>query len=300
MSGAAADADSWSRWPAPAKLNLFLHIVGRREDGYHLLQTVFQLLDWGDELALRVRGDGAIVRAQTLPGVSADADLSLRAAYVLRAATGCRLGADIAIDKRIPLGGGLGGGSSDAATTLVALNALWNCGLDEDALARIGLGLGADVPVFVRGRSAWAEGIGERLTPLALPPRWYVVIDPAASVPTAALFAAPELTRAAPQLTIARFLAGQQTANAFEPVVRARFPAVADALDWLGRHAQARLSGSGGCIFAAFGSEAAAAQVMAACPDGPRAFLARGLDVSPLRERLAQWKAGRMQGSIQD
>src|SRR5690606_18401954 len=240
---AAAGAGDCSEWPAPAKLNLFLHITGRRADGYHLLQTAFQLLDWGDTVRLRPRADGILRRLQPLPGVAAADDLALRAAEALRAATGTRLGADIEIDKRVPLGGGLGGGSSDAATTLVALNEIWGTGLDEDALADIGLRLGADVPVFVRGHSAWAEGVGEVLTPLDLPGRWYVVVDPGVQVPTAGLFAAPELTRDCAPLTIPLFVSGARTANVFEPVVRARFPAVASALDWLNGYADARLSG---------------------------------------------------------
>lgn len=286
-----ADAVAWSDWPAPAKLNLFLHIVGRRADGYHLLQTAFQLLDWGDTVRLRPREDGVIRRVDPLPGVAADDDLAVRAARMLQEAAGVRLGADIAIDKRIPLGGGLGGGSSDAATALVALNALWRAGLDEDRLAALGLRLGADVPVFVRGRSAWAEGVGERLSTLALPERWYVVVDPGAVVPTAALFAAPELTRAAPQLTIPLFLAGVRTSNVFEPVVRERFPAVAQALDWLGRHGEARLSGSGGCIFAAVDARETATRIVESCPPGMRGYAARGLAVSPLLARLDQWRA---------
>jgi 4-diphosphocytidyl-2-C-methyl-D-erythritol kinase len=281
------DSAGWSSWPAPAKLNLFLHITGRRPDGYHLLQTAFQLLDWGDTVRLRVRGDGEIHRIHPFPGVDAERDLSLRAARALRVATGSPLGADIAIDKRIPLGGGLGGGSSDAATTLVALNRLWKTGLDEDALAALGLGLGADVPVFVRGRSAWAEGVGEELVALDLPPRWYVVIDPGASVPTADLFVSPQLTRDAPHLTIPLFLSGAATTNVFEPIVRERFPAVARALDWLAMHGASRLSGSGGCAFVAVDSREAGKAVASECPDGMRAILARGVPVSPLHEMPA-------------
>jgi 4-diphosphocytidyl-2-C-methyl-D-erythritol kinase len=286
MSAPDFDRDGWSDWPAPAKLNLFLHITGRRADGYHLLQTVFQLLDWGDRVRLRAREDAAIVRLDPLPGVAPEADLAVRAAHALRAATGVRRGVDIAIDKAIPLGGGLGGGSSDAATTLVALDALWNTRLGEDALAALGLSLGADVPVFVRGRSAWAEGVGECLTALELPERWYVVVDPGVHVPTAALFAAPELTRDAPHLTIPRFIAGAATTNVFEPVVRARFAQVAQALDWLGGHAPARLSGSGGCVFAAVGSREAGLAIVRECPPGLRAYVARGVAESPLRQRL--------------
>ena len=287
MSGSTP---GWSEWPAPAKLNLFLHIVGRRDDGYHVLQTAFQLLDWGDAVRLRLRDDGATRRENPLPGVAEAADLTVRAAQALREATGCGQGVDIAVDKRIPLGGGLGGGSSDAATTLVALNALWNTRLDEDALAQIGLALGADVPVFVRGRSAWAEGVGEQLSPIQLPERWYAVVDPGASVPTAALFAAPELTRAAPQLTISRFLTGEPTNNAFEPVVRARFPAVAKALDWLGNFGEARLSGSGGCVFVAVATRETAAEIVENCPEGMRGHVARGVSESPLHAALAGWQ----------
>ena len=289
MSVAVDEAGgAWTRWPAPAKLNLFLHIVGRRADGYHLLQTAFQLLDWGDEVRLRVRDDGGIRRIDPLPDVPEALDLGVRAAHALKRATGCRLGADIAIEKRVPIGGGLGGGSSDAATVLVALNALWDTGLDDDALAVLALGLGADVPVFVRGTSAWAEGVGERLTPLALPERWFVVVDPGVPVPTRELFQVPELTRNSPQLTIPLFVSGVPTGNAFEPVVRTRFPEVAAALDWLGRHGDARLSGSGGCVFAAFDSREAAVEVAAGVPHGMRAFVVRGVGESPLRARLAQ------------
>ena len=293
MSAATRNADEWTAWPAPAKLNLFLHLVGRRDDGYHLLQTVFQLLEWGDEVRLRVRDDGAIRRIDPLPDVAGDADLGVRAAKALKDATRCAQGAEIAIEKRIPIGGGLGGGSSDAATVLVALNALWGTGLDEDALAAIGATLGADVPVFVRGRSAWAEGIGERLTPIALPERWYLVVDPGVSVPTRELFQVPELTRNSARLTIPLFVSGVATGNAFEPVVRGRFPAVATALDWLGQFGEARLSGSGGCVFAAFPSREAGATALAEIPDGSRAWLARGVDESPLRQRLEAWRSAR-------
>jgi 4-diphosphocytidyl-2-C-methyl-D-erythritol kinase len=289
----AASGAGWTCWPAPAKLNLFLHVVGRRADGYHLLQTVFQLLDWGDEVRLRVREDGEVRRIAPLPGVPAAADLGVRAAQSLRAATGCRLGADIAIDKRVPVGGGLGGGSSDAATVLVALNALWGTGLDEDALAALAVALGADVPLFVRGQSAWAEGIGERLRPLALPERWYVVLDPGIPAPTRELFQVPELTRNSPPLTIPLFVSGVDTGNAFEPVVRARYPKVAAALDWLGRRGEARLSGSGGCVFAVVASPEAGAALIEDRPAGMRAWVVRGVAESPLRARLAEWRSKR-------
>jgi 4-diphosphocytidyl-2-C-methyl-D-erythritol kinase len=278
--------DAWTAWPAPAKLNLFLHIVGRRADGYHRLQTVFQLLDWGDTIRLRVREDGVISRVAGLENVAAEDDLVVRAARALQSASGCKFGADIAVEKRIPAGAGLGGGSSDAATVLVALNMLWNTRLSADALAEIGRKLGADVPVFVRGRSAWAEGVGDELTAIDLPPRHFVIVDPQIAVSTAALFQAPELTRDTPPTTISRYLAGMETANAFAPVARRRFPRVAAALDWLGRFGEARLSGSGGCGFAAVASQRDAEDIVRQCPPPFRAWTARGVNRSPLHEAL--------------
>ena len=275
-------AGDWTIWPASAKLNLFLRIVGRRPDGYHELQTVFRLLDWGDEVRLRTRADGVITRPREIPGVPEASDLTVRAARLLAEATGTRLGAEIEVTKRIPMGGGLGGGSSDAATVLVGLNALWDTGLDEDALAALGLTLGADVPVFIRGRSAWAEGVGEQLEPVKLPRRWYVVLDPAEHVPTPALFAAPELTRNAPRATISSFVSGDSAENAFEPVVRARHPRVAAALDWLAGFGHARLSGSGGCVFLETRTFEAALAVASRCPGAFTAHVAAGVDPSPL------------------
>lgn len=285
--------EAWTVWPAPAKLNLFLHVVGRRADGYHLLQTVFQLLDWGDSVRLRMRADGRVERAVEVPGVPADADLALRAARTLRQAAGCTLGADLAIDKRVPIGGGLGGGSSDAATVLVALNELWGTGLSVDALAAIGEGLGADVPLFVRGHSAWAEGIGERLTPLELPERHYVIVDSGIPVATAALFQAAELTRNSPQTTISDYLAGAKTANAFAPLVRARYARIAAALDWLGQFGAARLSGSGGCVFVDVASAGQADAIVAASPPGFSAWRALGVTRSPLLDALEHRRAAR-------
>ena len=278
----------WTVWPAPAKLNLFLRITGRRADGYHELQTVFRLLDWGDELRVRVREDGQLRRLAGATGVAEEDDLALRAARLLRDHTGVTLGAEIAIDKRIPMGGGLGGGSSDAASVLVALDHLWGCGLDEAALAELGRRLGADVPVFVRGRSAWAEGIGERLTPLALPRRWYVVLDPHEHVATAGLFQAPELTRNATPAKMPDFVSGGLADNAFTPVVRRRHPKVAAALDWLGAFGAARLSGSGGCVFLETTSRARARQVARQCPADFAAVVAEGVEVSPLLAALAR------------
>jgi 4-diphosphocytidyl-2-C-methyl-D-erythritol kinase len=272
-------------WPAPAKLNLFLHITGRREDGFHLLQTVFQFLDYGDELYFTLRDDGVVSRVSDLPGVAAESDLVVRAARLLQAETGCPRGVDIRVEKRLPMGGGLGGGSSDAATTLVALNALWRLGLPEERLAALGLGLGADVPVFVRGRAAWAEGVGERLEPVDLPEPWYLVLVPPVGVATAAVFGAPELTRDCPAITIRDFLAGMGE-NVCEPVVRRRFPAVAEALDWLAGYAPSRMTGTGCCVFAAFADESEARGVLAQLPAGWSGFVARGRNRSPLLERL--------------
>lgn len=259
-------ADEWSIWPAPAKLNLFLRIIGRREDGYHDLQTVFRLLDWGDEVRLRVRADGRLQRLGELPGVPAHADLAVRAAVLLQQTAGVSSGADIDVLKRIPIGGGLGGGSSDAASVLVGLNWLWRTGLDEDALAGLGRQLGADVPVFVRGRCAWGQGVGEQLTPIRLPERYYVVVDPHDHVPTAEIFQAPELTRNAPPATLSAFVSGEVVDNVFEPVVRARHPRVDVALGWLGGFGRARLSGSGGCVFLETPSQARAESVAQRCP----------------------------------
>src|SRR5262245_773337 len=277
------------RWPAPSKLNLMLHVVGRRPDGYHELQTVFQLIDLRDAIDIAVREDGVISRPSGPAGVPEDQDLVVRAARALKEATGTRLGAWISVKKQIPMGGGLGGGSSDAATTLVALNQMWKTGLDSMQLAAIGGKLGADVPVFVAGRSAWAEGIGERLTPVQLgTDSWYLVIFPAVLVPTASVFQAPELTRNSPPTTMRGFLETGGR-NDCEAVVRARFPAVGEALDWLGRHAPARLTGTGSCVFAKFARAADAERVAARVPDTWRAFVARGLDRSPLLEELDRW-----------
>ena len=272
-----------SLWPAPAKLNLFLHVTGRREDGYHDLQTLFQLIDLRDTIGLRIREDGLIERVAGPESVPPEADLTVRAARALQQAAHCRLGASLRVIKRIPMGGGLGGGSSDAATVLVALNRLWGCGLDRAELARIGLTLGSDVPVFVHGSSAWAEGRGERLKAVELPERWYVVVHPGVSVSTASIFQAPELTRNSPLITIRAFFESGGR-NDCEPVVRTRYPPVGEALDWLSRFAPARLTGTGSCIFAACGAAAEAERIAARVPDRWRSYVARGLNVSPLYE----------------
>ncbi|HSD53006.1 MAG TPA: 4-(cytidine 5'-diphospho)-2-C-methyl-D-erythritol kinase [Burkholderiales bacterium] len=283
MAGRAAMNIAWQRgWPAPAKLNLMLHVVGRRADGYHLLQTVFRLIDLADTLSFAPRADGAIRLAAPLAGVPEVDDLTVRAARLLQAETGCGAGAMISVEKRIPLGGGLGGGSSDAATTLIALNELWGTGLARPDLERIGLRLGADVPFFLLGRNAFGEGIGEVLTPVDLPPAWYVVITPQVAVSTREMFAAPELTRNTKPLKITVFFAGLGR-NDLEPVVRARFPEVARALEWLAGHGAARMSGSGASVFAAFEREDEARAVAAKVPGEWRAWAVRGLDRHPLR-----------------
>ena len=273
----------WSRWPAPAKLNLFLQIVGRRADGYHLLQTVFQLLDWGDEIALRVRDDGRIERLNGAVGVAAEDDLVVRAARALQAAAGTTLGADIDVTKRIPQGGGFGGGSSDAATVLVALNRLWCTGLSPEGLAALGLRLGADVPVFVHGHSAWAEGVGERLTALDLPSRWFLLVDVGISVPTAALFQAPDLTREAASATISDYVLGQVRGNVFTPVLRRRAPRIAEALDRLAAFGDAQVTGTGGGVFVAFDDPAVAQAACDTMPREWRVWIAQGVNKSPLQ-----------------
>lgn len=290
MTAAQAGA-GWSHWPAPAKLNLMLQITGRRADGYHLLQTVFRLLDWGDTISLRPRVDGVISRTgQSIAGIAEADDLAVRAAKLLKSAANCSQGADIAIEKRIPTGGGFGGGSSDGATVLVALNRLWGCGLDPQALARLGLQLGADVPVFVHGHNAWAEGVGEVLTPIGLPPAWYVLADPGVHAATATLFADPHLTRDAPPATIEGFALDREPGNAFEPVLRRREPAVQAAFDALARIGRPRLTGSGSGCFVEFASRDAAGAALAAMRDAAphlRCWLARGADRSPLLDALA-------------
>ena len=272
-------------WPAPAKLNLFLHVTGRRPDGYHELQTVFQLIDLCDTIAIAVREDGRIERPDGPPGVDPESDLTVRAARALQQATGCKLGATLRVRKRIPMGGGLGGGSSDAASVLLGLNEVWGCGLAVDALARLGLPLGADVPVFVRGSSAWGQGVGEDLQPLELPESWYVVIHPGVAVGTRDVFQSPELTRNSPVITIRAFFQSGGR-NDCEPVVRARFPAVAEALDWLEKYAPARLTGTGSCIFAPCATAIDAERLAARVPDRWTSYVARGLNVSPVHAML--------------
>jgi 4-diphosphocytidyl-2-C-methyl-D-erythritol kinase len=276
-------------WPAPAKLNLFLHVVGRRADGYHELQTCFQFVDLCDDIAIEVRRDGRIRRLAGAAGVAPEADLCVRAAQALKAFTGSSLGADIEVVKRIPMGAGLGGGSSDAATCLVALNRLWGTGVAVEDLAALGLKLGADVPVFVHGRVAWGEGVGERLTPLYPPlapvePN-YLIIKPNVFVSTKDVFQDPDLTRNSPPITIHSFLASGGR-NDCLAVVRRRFPEVGRAIDWLSPYGAARLTGTGACVFMAC-ERAQAEEIVTRMPRGFEAFVARGRNDSPLLERLA-------------
>ncbi len=273
-------------WFAPAKLNLFLHITGRRADGFHELQTVFQFLDIGDELQFEVRADAGIRRLTPVSGVAEADDLVVRAARLLQDHSGHAQGVNISINKRLPMGGGLGGGSSDAATTLVALNRLWGLGFSDDELAGLGLRLGADVPVFVRGWAAWAEGVGERLQAVELPEPWFVVLVPKVHVSTVQLFNDPQLTRDVPAIKIRDFLAaphdGARFGNVFEPIARARYREIDAALTWLSRHGTARLTGTGGCVFAPFEDETAAREVASQAEGQWGSMVARGCNRSPL------------------
>ena len=280
-------------WPAPGKLNLFLHVVGRRADGYHLLQTAFQFIDLADQIRLFRRPSGVIERLVDLPGVAAEDDLVIRAARTLVAATGhSGPGVAIEVSKRLPMGGGVGGGSSDAATVLVALNEVWRLGLPEERLAALALSLGADVPVFVGARACWGEGVGELLTPIEPPEHWYVLVHPGVHVATADVFKAPELTRDSPAITIRGFLTTGGR-NDCEPVVRRRFPVVAEALAWLDGFGPARLTGTGACVYAAVADEATARDVVARLPTRWTGWAVRGINRSPLAARLEAERAAR-------
>ena len=269
-------------WPAPAKINLFLHITGRRSDGYHELQTAFQFLDQGDKLKFTVTDDAQISLKADLPDIADQDNLIVRAARLLQSSADVTSGAHIYLEKNLPMGGGLGGGSSDAATTLIALNKLWQCGLTEDQLAALGLQLGADVPVFIRGHAAWAEGVGEIFTRIDPPEPWYLVIFPDCAVSTAEIFSATELTRDCEPLTIAGFLAGEGS-NICESVVKKLHPPVAQALAWLAQYATIpRMTGTGSCVFARFDSATAAENVLEHVPEHWHAFTAKGCNRSPL------------------
>ena len=271
--------------PAPAKLNLFLHITSRRDDGYHNLQTLFQFLDHGDTLHFRLRSDGQIRLLTDLPGVAADDNLIIRAARMLKQASGTPLGADIQLDKTLPMGGGIGGGSSDAATTLLGLNTLWKTDLNLDQLAELGIRLGADVPVFVRGHAAWAEGVGEKLTPVELDEPWFLVVAPDCQVSTAEIFSDERLTRNTSPITLAAFVAGGGR-NDCLPVVTTRYPEIRNTLILLNKYCEAKMTGTGSCLFGAFPNEREADKVRARLPATLRSFVARGCNVSPLHREL--------------
>jgi len=271
--------------PCPAKLNLFLHITGLRPDGYHNLQTLFQLLDYGDDLELSVNYTGEIQLTPEFPGITLEQNLVYRAARLLQTSTKCSLGADMHLVKRLPMGGGIGGGSSDAATTLVGLNHLWRIGMNEDELAELGRQLGADVPVFVRGKTAWAEGVGELLTPLELPSKWYVVLAPNCAVSTRDIFASEGLTRDSIGIKVRAFLE-EGGKNDCQKVVEKLFPQVKDAVDWLDRFGPAQMTGTGACVFAPFATEAEARGVFAKRPAQLNGFVAQGVNESPLHQRL--------------
>ncbi len=274
-------------WPAPAKLNLFLHITGRRHDGYHLLQTVFQFIDIADHLKLEVRTDGLIKRRHEHSGIPEQDDLTIRAARLLQQYTRTGQGVDIDLCKRLPVGGGTGGGSSDAATVLLVLNRLWKTGLTNTELAGLGLQLGADVPVFIYGHACWAEGVGEIFSAIDLPEPTYLLIYPRVPVATAQIFGARELTRNTTPITIADFLAGR-AGNDCEPTVRRQFRVIDEAMQWLGQYARVRLTGTGSCIFAEFESEQAARSIAARCPQDWQSLVCRGCNCSPLHQMLNQ------------
>ncbi len=281
-----------TQWPSPAKLNLFLYITGQRPDGYHNLQTLFQFLDYGDTLHIETRTDSIIRLLNPVNGVADEDNLIVRAARLLMTAAehsgrlAAGSGADIGIDKRLPMGGGLGGGSSNAATTLVALNHLWQCGLSEDELAELGLQLGADVPVFVRGRAAFAEGVGEKLIPVDPDEKWYLVLHPGVQISTPEIFQDPELPRNTPVRSIETLLKCEFS-NDCEVIARKRFRKVDEALIWLLEYAPSRLTGTGACVFAEFDTESAARQVLEQVPAGLHGFVAQGINLSPLYKKLA-------------
>ncbi|MBC3934826.1 4-(cytidine 5'-diphospho)-2-C-methyl-D-erythritol kinase [Undibacterium rugosum] len=274
--------------PAPAKLNLFLHVTGRRDDGYHLLQTAFQLIDHCDLLDFDVRQDGQVLRTNDVPGVPADSDLIVRAARLLQQKTGTTLGADLTLHKTLPMGGGVGGGSSDAATTLMALNHLWQTGLSRAELMLLGLQLGADVPFFIFGENAFAEGVGEELQAISTPERWFVVIEPGVHVPTPAIFSSRELTRDSKPVRIADFSSNAENywRNDLQTVACAMFPQVDEAIQWLSQFGNAKMTGSGACVFCAFADESAADKVITQMPGRWKSWKAKSLNQHPLVDLL--------------
>lgn len=273
------------RLPCPAKLNLFLHILGKRPDGYHELQTIFQLLDYGDELELTHTDNGGIELTTNLAGVPVGDNLVFRAAQLLKAVSGSTCGAKLHLHKRLPAGGGIGGGSSDAATALVGLNALWETGLPLPQLANLGAQLGADIPVFILGESAWAEGVGEVISPLELPQKWFVVIAPKCHVSTAEIFSHKDLTRDSKRIKVRASLE-EGGKNDCQSLVERLFPQVKDAVDWLGQFGHAQMTGTGACVFACFDSEEIAQEIFAKRPERLDGFVAKGVNQSPLHQRL--------------
>jgi len=278
-----------TNWPSPAKLNLFLYITGRREDGYHELQTLFQFVDHGDELTITANDSGEITLTPDIPGVALQDNLIWRAAKALQHHTNCQLGADISLNKVLPMGGGIGGGSSNAATVLVALNHLWQTHCSDDELADIGLALGADVPVFVRGHAAFAEGVGEKIIAVEPSEQYYLVVRPNVSIATVDIFTHPDLTRNTPKRDITSLLNGIY-GNDCEKIVRMLYPEVDKQLSWLLQYAPSRLTGTGSCVFAEFSSENEAHRVLDKLPDTVSAFVAKGKNISPLHETLAKYR----------
>ncbi len=272
-------------FPSPAKLNLFLYITNKRADGYHELQTLFQFLDFGDEIEIEITEDPTITLLNQIEGVPTEQNLIYRAAKLLQDQTACKLGANISITKRLPMGGGVGGGSSNAATVLVALNHLWQTGLSLIQLAEMGLSLGADVPIFVRGMSAFAEGVGEKLTPCQPAEKWYVVLKPDESISTALIFKHPDLPRNTPKRDLDTLLS-KPWANDCEKIVRDLYSKVDDLLNWLVQYAPSRLTGTGACVFAEFDCEEEARRVFALKPVDVEGFVAQGKNVSPLHQTL--------------
>lgn len=286
MSQKQNKQSAWmERWPAPAKLNLMLRINGQREDGYHLLQTVFQFVDLCDWITFHPVDDGRVSLYKTIPGVPELDDLTIRAANLLKAETGCTHGVRIEVEKNLPMGGGLGGGSSDAATTLVVLNELWGLGLTTEKLMKLGLALGADVPIFVYGYSSWAEGVGEKLEKIDIPEQWVVIVKPDCHVNTKEIFSAKDLTRNSKSITIEDFIAGQHQ-NDCLGVVRERYQSVKDALVDLSDFSEARLTGTGACVFAQFDSEDVAVDAYKSLKEKWRVYLAKGVNESPLFSKL--------------
>ncbi|MFS1894435.1 4-(cytidine 5'-diphospho)-2-C-methyl-D-erythritol kinase [Vibrio lentus] len=284
-----------THWPSPAKLNLFLYITGRRDNGYHELQTLFQFVDFGDELTVTAnRETSSITITPEIPGVATEDNLIWKAATALQQYTSTTFGADIQLKKVLPMGGGIGGGSSNAATVLVALNHLWQLNLSDDQLAEIGLKLGADVPVFVRGHAAFAEGVGEQLQPANPDEKWYLVVKPQVSIATVDIFTHSELTRNTPKRALSTLLE-QEHVNDCEKIVRMLYPEVDKQLSWLLQYAPSRLTGTGSCVFAEFSSKKEAESVLEQLPDTVSAFVARGRNISPLKETLAEYQSAHPQ-----